>query len=71
MVTNTPEKWPGAMLYGANASIAAAVKAPRFGAVKLSLVLCGPSASGATRIGYGVMINVGGLAVPTFDQQEG
>ena len=39
--------------------------------MKPSLVHCGPSAWGATRIGYGAMINVDGLAVPTLDQQEG
>jgi len=59
------------MLYGANALIAVAVKSPRFGTVKPSLAHCGPSAWGATRIGYGVLINVDGLAVPTLDQQEG
>jgi hypothetical protein len=59
------------MLYGANALIAVAVKSPRFGTVKPSLAHCGPSAWGATRIGYGAMINVDGFAVPTLDQQEG
>jgi hypothetical protein len=57
-VTDTPKKWAGVMLYGANASIAAVAKSPKFGVVKQSVVRCGRFVWEATHIGCGPMINL-------------